>query len=306
MKCAVMLAFGMVVALVTGTAAQVTAPPESTSAGPAPADVLAAAHTYADGGGYKWEGSGTPEEITFNGERILPKSPVGTYCSGFTFAVAMKVGHDFGLFEGRSAAQIKRFQREWYGAVAETAEKQASQAMENLGVGGAGAGGGGGGGGFSPVLARPERAQRGLHPVDRAGRSAGGLRVSQFARGDRRHRRPHRILQRQRGPWRTGGPAADVLRAVLAIGRPACVTCDSIARRGCGGGPIGARESWIGARGLMIGACGLMIGARESTIGARESLIGACESVTGAREWMTGSRRSALGAGNGLTGGHWM
>jgi hypothetical protein len=101
--------------------------------------VLEAARSFADGGGYnvKWAGSGTPQEVRFNGQRVLAKGTDGTYCCGFTFAVAMKAGMEMGLFDGKSIERIKRFQKEWYGAVDEPdiREKQCSVAVERLGVG---------------------------------------------------------------------------------------------------------------------------------------------------------------------------
>jgi hypothetical protein len=99
--------------------------------------VLRAARSFAEGGGYNttWAGSGTPEEITFQGERVLARGTGGTYCCGYTFAVAMKAGQQLKLFEGKSLEQIKRFQKEWYGAVAEPPirEKQCALAVGNLG-----------------------------------------------------------------------------------------------------------------------------------------------------------------------------
>ena len=101
--------------------------------------VLGAARSFAEGGGYntKWAGSGTPEEVTFQGERVLARGTGGTYCCGYTFAVAMKAGQQLKLLEGKSLEQIKRFQKEWYGAVAEPQirEKQCALAAGNLGVG---------------------------------------------------------------------------------------------------------------------------------------------------------------------------
>ena len=45
-------------------------------------DVVAIARSFADGGGYKWEGHGVPEDVVFKGHVILSKakSPLGTYC----------------------------------------------------------------------------------------------------------------------------------------------------------------------------------------------------------------------------------
>src|SRR5262245_11427167 len=101
--------------------------------------VLRAARSYADGGGYNlnWRGTGTAEEILFDGKRVLSKGTDGTYCCGFTFTVAMKAGSQLDLFKGKTLEQIKRFQKEWYGAVdePELREKQCSLAVVNLGVG---------------------------------------------------------------------------------------------------------------------------------------------------------------------------
>ena len=101
--------------------------------------VIRAARSYGDGGGYnlKWGGTGTPEEILFDQQRVLAKGSDGTYCCGFTFAVAMKAGGEMELFKGKTIEQIKRFQKEWYGAVdePEIREKQCSVAVEHLGVG---------------------------------------------------------------------------------------------------------------------------------------------------------------------------
>lgn len=101
--------------------------------------VLRAAYSFADGGGYntKWAGSGTPVEIRFNDDRVLAKGTDGTYCCGYTFAVAMKAAADAGLLEGKSVDQIRRFQKEWYGAVTEPQirEKQCAVALGNLGIG---------------------------------------------------------------------------------------------------------------------------------------------------------------------------
>ena len=104
-----------------------------------PTDVVAVSRSFADGGGYnvKWGGSGTPEEIRFKDARILAKGTDGTYCCGFTFAVVMKAAGDAGLLKDKTVEQIKRFQKEWYGAVTEpdVREKQCSVALGNLGIG---------------------------------------------------------------------------------------------------------------------------------------------------------------------------
>jgi hypothetical protein len=101
--------------------------------------VLRAAYAFPDGGLYnaKWAGSGTPEEITHNGTRILAKGEGGTYCCGFTFAVVMRVAAEHKLLADKSAEQVKRFQKDWYGAVDEpdVRERQAAVAVERIGVG---------------------------------------------------------------------------------------------------------------------------------------------------------------------------
>ncbi|QDU09651.1 hypothetical protein [Gimesia aquarii] len=101
-------------------------------------DVLKAARSYKDGGGYnkEFKGSGTPEEILFKGKRILSKGDK-TYCNGFTFAVVMKVGSEKELFKDLRVSEIRSFQQNWYGANDASKEKQCQYAMEKLGVGGA-------------------------------------------------------------------------------------------------------------------------------------------------------------------------
>src|SRR5687767_9457655 len=89
----------------------------------AASDVVKIARGYKDGGGYKWKGSGTPEEINFKGERILPKGE-STYCSGFTFAVVMKAAEERGLLRDKTPDQIRAFQKDWYGATKESGETQ--------------------------------------------------------------------------------------------------------------------------------------------------------------------------------------
>jgi hypothetical protein len=100
----------------------------------AASDVLKTAREYKDGGGYKWKGSGAPEEISFKGERILPKGE-STHCSGFTFAVVMKVAEERGLLADKSPDQIRAFQKDWYGATKESGETQCAFAVERLGIG---------------------------------------------------------------------------------------------------------------------------------------------------------------------------
>lgn len=101
--------------------------------------VLKTALGYKDGGAYntKWTGSGTPEKIEHQGERILAEGTGGTYCSGFTFATVMKTAQNADLLENKTVDQIRRFQKNWYGAVSDPAirEKQCAIAVQELGIG---------------------------------------------------------------------------------------------------------------------------------------------------------------------------
>lgn len=97
-------------------------------------DVLLMARSFANGGRYNWSGSGTPEPILFNGQTILPAGN-GTYCSGFTFTVVMRTAAGRGLLAGKTVEQIRRFQKEWYGATPSSREVQAGLALKNLGIG---------------------------------------------------------------------------------------------------------------------------------------------------------------------------
>jgi hypothetical protein len=101
------------------------------------ADVLRAAADVPDGGGYNrdWAGTGTPSEVLFGGQRVLAKGTGGTYCSGFTFAVAAGAAERRGLLAGKTIAQVKAFQKDWYGATAASRETQCAYAVERLGVG---------------------------------------------------------------------------------------------------------------------------------------------------------------------------
>jgi hypothetical protein len=103
-----------------------------------PQAVLDIARSFKDGGGYVWEsGSGAPRAIEHNGEVILKAQEKGTYCSGFTFSVAMQAAAERGLLKGKSVDEVRRFQKEWYGAVEdeEARAKQCALAVERLGIG---------------------------------------------------------------------------------------------------------------------------------------------------------------------------
>src|SRR3954469_19848759 len=89
--------------------------------------VVAIARAFPDGGGYEWKGTGVPEEVRFNGKTILEKGK-STYCSGFTFGVAMKAATERGLLKNKTVEQVRTFQKEWYGATKESGETQCAYA----------------------------------------------------------------------------------------------------------------------------------------------------------------------------------
>src|SRR3954471_23372096 len=99
-----------------------------------PGDVVAIARAFPDGGGYELKGTGVPEEISFNNKIILAKGKA-TFCSGFTFAVAMKAATERGLLKGKTTEQVQAFQKEWYGATKESGETQSAYALKKLGIG---------------------------------------------------------------------------------------------------------------------------------------------------------------------------
>ncbi len=92
---------------------------------------------FPDGGGYdkSWKGTGSPEEITFRGKFILAKGSYGSYCCGFTFAVAMRMAMARGLLDEKSVLQVHHFQQQWYGATPTSREQQCVTAGEDLGIG---------------------------------------------------------------------------------------------------------------------------------------------------------------------------
>ena len=99
-------------------------------------NVLKIATAFPDGGGFNWDGgTGTPEDIKFNGQKIVSKSRRGTYCCGFTFAVVMRAASAAGLLDGKSADQIRAFQQHWYANTPKSREKQQIYALQWLGIG---------------------------------------------------------------------------------------------------------------------------------------------------------------------------
>lgn len=103
------------------------------------ARTLAAAKALGTGGGYdrSWSSSGSPVEIRQEGERILSASKKGTYCCGFTFAAAMGALSARGALAGKTADEVRAFQKTWFGATPkkDEQERQCAVAVAQLGVG---------------------------------------------------------------------------------------------------------------------------------------------------------------------------
>jgi hypothetical protein len=113
-----------------GTSLQAAQPEQAAN------DILAAARAIPDGGTYVWNGgSGVPHEISHGGVTILEAQKKGTFCSGFTFTVAMEAARERGLLGGKSADAVRQFQKEWYGSTKDAAERQCALAVERLGIG---------------------------------------------------------------------------------------------------------------------------------------------------------------------------
>ena len=89
------------------------------------------------GGGYSaLSDSGVSKAIYFDDEILLRASKDGsTYCCGFTFEIVMQLAQERGLLKGKSYIEMKRFQKQWYGAEPGSNKRQVAMAMENLGIG---------------------------------------------------------------------------------------------------------------------------------------------------------------------------
>ena len=101
--------------------------------------ILRAAKSFGRGGGYdkSWKSSGCPAPVEHKGEIILRGSDDGTYCCGFTFAVAAKALAEAGALSSKSPVELRSFQKVWFGATKKKAEqeKQCALAVQGLGVG---------------------------------------------------------------------------------------------------------------------------------------------------------------------------
>ncbi len=101
--------------------------------------ILKAAKSFGRGGGYdkSWTSSGCPAPVEHKGEVILRGSSDGTYCCGFTFAVAARALAEAGALKAKSPAELRAFQKVWFGATKKKIEqeKQCALAVQGLGVG---------------------------------------------------------------------------------------------------------------------------------------------------------------------------
>lgn len=111
-------------------------PPEAAKPRGLGLEVLDAATAFGRGGGYEWKSTGVPTDVMHGGEVVLAKTTAeGSYCCGYTFAVAMRVIEAEGLAKRHDLAAMKEFQKRWYGSDPDFAERQSAQAIEKLGLG---------------------------------------------------------------------------------------------------------------------------------------------------------------------------
>jgi len=98
-------------------------------------DIVSIAYGYKDGGCWRWEGTGVPEDIWFKNRLILRKDSPCTYSCGFTFAVYFNAAQNRGLLDNLSSHEIRTLQKSWYGGAPEYAEQQAPLALNDSGLG---------------------------------------------------------------------------------------------------------------------------------------------------------------------------
>lgn len=97
-------------------------------------DIVKIAYSFKNGGGYDAKRSGVTTDVMFGGTKILTANET-THCSGFTFVIAMRASRQRSLLKNINAIAVKRFQKEWYGAVPGSEVKTLVTAMEHLGIG---------------------------------------------------------------------------------------------------------------------------------------------------------------------------
>lgn len=80
--------------------------------------VVEIAREFPDGGGYHWVAgaSGVKQPVTFRGETLLEACEEGSFCCGYTFAVAVRAAEERGLLADKSIDEMQRFLKLWYGA----------------------------------------------------------------------------------------------------------------------------------------------------------------------------------------------
>ncbi|TWT77117.1 Transglutaminase-like superfamily protein [Posidoniimonas polymericola] len=99
-------------------------------------EVLDVARQYDNGGGYHWTAgnSGTPIELRFENRVLLPRGK-GSFCCGYTLAIAFEVAEERGLLAGKTFDEIRAFQKDWYGDGPDSRETLIVKAVERLGIG---------------------------------------------------------------------------------------------------------------------------------------------------------------------------
>lgn len=88
-----------------------------------------------EGGTYVWKGSGCPVDLVLGEKVIFQKSPVGSFCSGFTFTVLFNTLKANNLHSKLSEEEWKKFQQHWYGNTSISAETQCLYALSLNGMG---------------------------------------------------------------------------------------------------------------------------------------------------------------------------
>jgi hypothetical protein len=99
-------------------------------------DVIEVARSFPDGGGYDWTAgaTGVKEPVDFKGERLLEATESGSFCCGYTFAVAMRVAEERGLLKDKTVEDARKLLKDWYGAPVGD-KTLVVLAVENLGIG---------------------------------------------------------------------------------------------------------------------------------------------------------------------------
>jgi hypothetical protein len=109
-----------------------------------PTNTLSIAYHYPNGGGYRVDTNtkGLPETIIATNDldhtwaSFGPNTDGTTYCSGFTFAVALKAAYRRGLLTNQAVTNLtSKFRPQWYGAVPGFEEMQCVAALTNLQIG---------------------------------------------------------------------------------------------------------------------------------------------------------------------------